>query len=367
VTGKLVYENLKNRPMRSLLSILLIGVPVTLILCLVGLSHGFIEDSQKRQRGSGADILMRPKSSSYLSLSGAPIPEQMVGYVAKQAHVKMATGVYSVVVEGVTLFATGINYVEFTQMCGGFQFHSGGGFQRPDDVILDDYYAEQTKAKVGDTIKLLNGNWHVSGIMEGGKLSHIVVPLKTLQGRLENTGKVNQIYLKLDDPANTDATVKYLTGIPALEGYPIISVKDFTSLLNVNSIPALAGFIAVVMGIGVVIGFAVVLLSMYMAVLQRTREIGILKSLGASKGFILGIILSEAFFLGLGGTILGILMSYGAAALIHALKPASLPMIIAYDWWPIAGAITVVGALLGALYPGLTAAAHDPIEALSYE
>jgi putative ABC transport system permease protein len=60
-------------------------------------------------------------------------------------------------------------------------------------------------------------------------------------------------------------------------------------------------------------------------------------------------------------------MSYGAAALIHAFKPASLPMIIVYEWWYIAGGITVVGALLGALYPGLTAAAHDPIEALSYE
>ena len=69
----------------------------------------------------------------------------------------------------------------------------------------------------------------------------------------------------------------------------------------------------------------------------------------------------------LGGTILGIAMSYGAAALIHVLKPASLPMIMVYEWWWIAGAITVVGALLGALYPGLTAAAHDPIEALSYE
>ena len=48
VTGKLVFENLKHRPMRSLLSILLIGVPVTLILCLVGLSYGMIEDSQNR-------------------------------------------------------------------------------------------------------------------------------------------------------------------------------------------------------------------------------------------------------------------------------------------------------------------------------
>ena len=60
-------------------------------------------------------------------------------------------------------------------------------------------------------------------------------------------------------------------------------MEEFTSALNVNNIPALRDFIAVVMGIGVVIGFAVVCLSMYMSVLQRTREIGILKSLGASK------------------------------------------------------------------------------------
>jgi putative ABC transport system permease protein len=367
VIGKLVFENLKHRPMRSLLSILLIGVPVTLILCLVGLSHGFIEDSQKRQRGIGADIVMRPKSSSLLSLSAAPIPQKMVAYVAKQPHVKLATGVFSVAVENVMLGATGINYPEFAEMSGGFRFLSGGPFQRPDDVIFDDYYANQTKAHVGDSITLLNSKWHVCGIMESGKLSHIVLPIDILQERTGNHGNVNQIYIRVDDPANTQAAIQSLKSNPALEGYPIFSMEEFTSLLNVNSIPALAGFIAVVMGIGVVIGFAVVCLSMYMAVLQRTREIGILKSLGASKGFILGIILSEAFFLGLGGTILGIVMSYGAAALIHALKPASLPMVIVFEWWPIAGAITVLGALLGALYPGLTAAAHDPIEALSYE
>jgi putative ABC transport system permease protein len=252
-------------------------------------------------------------------------------------------------------------------MSGGFVLKSGSPFQGSDDAIIDDFFAEQKNYHAGDRIRMLNSEWRVSGVMESGKLSHIVLPLDSLQAKTGNTGKVSQIYLKLDDPANTKATVEYLGKLPALEGYPIYALEDYASLLNVNNIPALKGFTIVIVGIGVVIGFAVVCLSMYMSVLQRTREIGILKSLGGSKQFILGIIMTEAFLLGIGGTILGIIMSYGAYWLIHKLVPASLPMVIVYEWWWIAGSITVMGALLGALYPGLTAAAHDPIEALSYE
>ena len=72
------FSKTSSTPMRSLLSILLIGVPVTLILCLVGLSHGLLEDSQRRTRGIGADIMVRPQGSSVLRLSGAPMPVELV-------------------------------------------------------------------------------------------------------------------------------------------------------------------------------------------------------------------------------------------------------------------------------------------------
>jgi putative ABC transport system permease protein len=365
VTGKLVLENLKHKPMRSLLSILLIGVPVTLILCLVGLSHGMLEDSARRTRGIGADVVVRPKGTSFFTFTGAPIPQHMVGFLAKQPHVKLAMGVVNHPIQGVTLGATGIDLKTFDRMNGGFKYIEGGPFQGPDDVIIDRFYAAQQKVHAGQRITLLNQQWRVCGIIEGGKLARIVFPLAVLQDKTSVTDHVSQVYLKLDDPANTAAVVQELKDL--LPGYPIYSMEEVTSLYSVNNIQGLREFIMVIMAIGVVIGFAVVCLSMYMAVLQRTREIGILKALGASKSFILRIILAEALVLGMGGTILGIVMSCGAWWLIRTLVPASIPMVIVTAWWPIAGGITLIGTGLGALYPGLSAARHDTIEALAYE
>ena len=366
MTGKIVFENLKHKPMRSLLSFLLIGVPVTLILTLVGLSHGMLADSERRARGSGADIMVRgPNANAILSGGPATLSEKFLDHFSRQPHVTAVMGVVTHAVE-LPLVVNGVEFDQFDRISGGVHFLAGGAFHGADDMIIDQYYAKQKKKGVGDTITMLNRPWRVSGIVEGGQLAHILVPLKTLQDLDGVSNKLTVIYLKLDDPANIPMVIDALK--KELEGYPIWSMEDVASQLreSVNS-QGLNEFIAVIIGIGVVIGFAVVCLSMYMAVLQRTREIGILKSLGGSRSFIVRIIWAEALLLGVGGTILGILLSFAARWAIETLKPASFQVEIVYIWWPIAGAITLAGATLGALYPGLSAASHDPIEALSYE
>lgn len=92
-----------------------------------------------------------------------------------------------------------------------------------------------------------------------------------------------------------------------------------------------------------------------------------MKSLSASKFLVVKIILMEALFLGLGGSILGIGFSFLSRWLLAKLVPASLPQAIVPEWWPIAGAIAIAAAILGALYPGMLAAKQDPIQALAYE
>lgn len=365
MTGKLVLENLKNRPLRSLLSILLIGVPVTLILTLVGLTQGMLTDSQNRQRGVGADIIIRGSTvSSVISFSGASIPAGIADKVQQQPHVKLAMGVINHPIE-LPLFITGMDVAKFKQMSGGFTYDQGGPLEGPDDILVDRLYAEQRHLQVGQTIRLMNHDWRVAGVIEPGKMARLVVQMRSLQELDAATGKLTQIYVTVDDPVNINLVAEELRRL--LENYPVNTMAEYTAMYNVSQIPAIKEFTVVVAAIGVVIGIAVVWLSMYMVVLQRTREIGILKALGASKGFILSIILIEATLLGVGGTILGIVFSYGAQWLIRTLVPASFQMAIVYDWWPRVAAITLAAAILGALYPGLSAARHDPIEALAYE
>ena len=364
MTFKLVWENVRHKPLRTLLSVLLIAGPVTLILTLVGISHGFVEDSKKRSAGVGADILFKAPGSSLMQFSAATLPDKLVTALGAEPHVVQATGTLVAPIGGFDSMI-GIDPPAFDKMSGGFVYVEGHGLQGPDDVLLDTWYAAQRKVKLGGKVNALGRDWHVAGIVEPGKLSHMFARMSVLQDLLGNSNHVSQIFLKLDDPARAPAVVAGMK--TKYEGYPAWPMADLQSLLSVDNVPLLKTFINVIVGIGVFFGFTVVSLSMYMAVLQRTREIGILKSMGATKSFVMGLILLEAFLLGLGGTALGILLSYVTKAVMLKVAPASLPQAIVYGWWPIAAAVAIGAAVLGAVYPGMLAVRQDPIEALAYE
>ncbi|MBM3775044.1 MAG: ABC transporter permease [Acidobacteria bacterium] len=366
MTARLVMENLRHRPLRTGLSVFLIGVPVTLILTLAGLSRGMLEDSARRSRGVGADIIVRPPGTSAFNLSGAPLPEGIVRRLAEEPHVVQATGVLVHFLPPFTS-VNGVDWEAINLMSGGFRFLEGGPFQGPYDVIVDQFYARERNVHAGDRVDIMNRDWRVAGVIEPGKLARVMAPLATMQDLTASSRRISQVYLKLESPSHIPKVKAALKALPGLENYPIYSVEELATLVSVSNIPQLNAFINVVVAISVVIGFAVVFLSMYTAVLQRTREIGIMKSLGASRWMVLRIILTEALLLGLAGTILGVLLAYGSRWLVFALAPASLTQAIVPAWWPRAGLIALVAALFGALYPGVRAARQDPVEALAYE
>ena len=197
--------------------------------------------------------------------------------------------------------------------------------------------------------------------------------IEDLQDMYSAPGGVSVVYVKVDNPANIEnvkaellATLNPDREDKDQDGYKVYTMKEFTQLLSVNNYPLLKNFTNVVIGVAALWGLLVVFQTMYTAVLERTREIGILKALGASPGYILGILLRETVLLAVVGTVAGILMTYGTRVLMHRFAPTMAQKIVP-DWWWRAGLISLTGAVLGALYPGMKAARQDAIEALAYD
>jgi len=344
--------------------VLAIAVEVTMILTLVGVSYGTLDGTAQRARGVGADILFRPPGSSAIALSSAPMSDKIPALLMQEPHVTFATGTIVQPLSGFDSI-TGLDLGAFTRLNGGFHYLQGGPLVNDNDLIVDEYYAKQKHLRIGDELTLVNHDWKLAGIYEGGKLARICVKLPVLQALTGNPGHLSQIYVKVDDPSKAQAVVDALR--VKYHGYQIYTLEEFTSLLSINSVGMLKSFIGVVIGIAVVVGFIVVFMAMYTAVLERTREIGILKAVGASSGLILNILFRETLLLALLGAVLGIVLTYGTQWLMKHVVPASLVQETVYSWWPIATGIAVVGALLGAIVPGIKAVQQDVTEALSYE
>ncbi len=366
--NRMILANLVHRPFRTIISVVAVAVEVTLILLIVGIMLGMLNDSKNRQAGIGADIMVQPPGSSLLmGVSGAPVSVKVADKIRGLPHVvAVAPVVTQLTTSGTVEVLDGIDLQSFDAVSGGFHFLSGGPFEGPYDMIIDDLEAGSKHRKVGDMVEMLNHQFRICGIVEHGKGARKFVPIATLQDLIGAIGKASIFYVKLDDPNNADEVVRAIKSISGMQQYGVHSLKEYLSLMTSASIPGLTTVINVVIGIAMIIGFIVIFQAMYAAVMERTREIGILKSLGAGKLYIVNVVLRETLLIAIGGVILGIAISYGARVGLRA-KFQTLPVLITNAWIVKAAIIALVGSLLGAFYPAMKAAQKDPIDALAYE
>jgi putative ABC transport system permease protein len=366
--NKMVVANLVHRPIRSLISIIAIALEVTLILLIVGLSYGFLNDSKHRNAGLGFDVIVQPPGSSFLTgISGAPVSEKVADVLRAMPHVKVVSPViWQLATGGGIELIDGIDIPSFEALGGPIQYVQGGPFQGPNDALVDDFIAAQKHVKVGDSMDILNQKFRISGIVENGRGARKFLPMATLQDLIGAKGKASVFYVKLDDPLNIDSVIAEVNKQPGMEKYSVLSMQQYLSMMAPSHLPGFRIFIGVVIGVSVVIGFLVIFQSMYTAVMERTREIGILKSMGASKLYIVNVILRETVLLTLAGIIVGITFSLLARIAIEHRWPL-VHIDKSVDWMIRATIVALAGAAAGAIYPAYKAAQKDPIDALAYE
>jgi putative ABC transport system permease protein len=366
--NKLVLGNLLHRPLRTLISVFAIAIEVVMILCIVAIMMGQINGARDMATGIGADMIVQPPTASNLSgISGAPVPAKIADVLRKLPHVAVVAPVIVNLTVGASLETIwGIDYESFNAL-RPYHFLAGTPFQGPDDVIVDDYFAKSDKGHhVGETITILNHQFRICGIVEHGKGGRKFLQIRTLGGMEGTPENASLFYLRSDNPDNQELIRKEILAVPGLSDYQVKTMAEQLSFLTPEHLPAFTIALNVVIGIAVIIGFLVIFQSMYTAVMERTREIGILKSLGASKGYIVNVVLRESALV----TVCGILLGMVLTQLIHAwmaYRFPTLPFFTTMDWWFRGAGIALAGGILGALYPAVKAAGKDPIDALAYE
>jgi putative ABC transport system permease protein len=362
----LVLSNLAHRPARTAVSVVGIAIGVLLVVFTVGLAHGLLRERGKREANIGAQIMVRPEGS--FGLSGGQtftIPVAHAGEVAKVEGVKMAVPIGQILDKSDSGFGSrlieGIPFDQYAAL-NGLTMKVGRGLQSGPELIVDSGWAQERQLAVGSTVEIFEKPFQLVGIYEPPGGGRMKIPLAAMQDQVGFEKHCNTILVACDDPGQQEQVASRIK-----ERFPhdqIVLTRELPELY-MSSLPALNIFLNVVVGVAATISMLVILLAMYTTVTERTRQIGILKSLGMSKRSIAWVIEQEAILVSVLGVFLGVLLTL--LIRFFVMRSTTLVVDVEPKWIAISLVVGLIGGSVGALYPAMRAARQDAVDALSYE
>lgn len=398
---KIAVKNLRKRKLRTLLTMIGIFVSIATIFILISLSLGLQGAVEDQFKALGTDKFFVIPGTGFLgppgSVGGIILTEKDVEVVKKvrgvadlsyvtvaNAEVKFAgqTKFFPVIglpLENIDVFTEsgawttedGLDLEEgdLGKAMMGSLFKTGNIFKKP--------------VKPGDRISINGERFKVSGIAKPignpGDDSTILIPLEDLRKIFDIPERVDQIVVKVDDGEDvlevaervekklrksrdvTEKTQDFIVSTPEE------LLGSFQNILNIITV-----FLAGVAAISLLVGAIGIANTMYTSVLERTREIGVMKAIGAKNKDILMIFLIESGLLGLVGAIIGVGLGYGIAKTLEYIAINSLNttlLQVATPPYLVIGSL-LFGFFIGAasgVFPAMGASRTNVVDALRYE
>jgi putative ABC transport system permease protein len=210
---------------------------------------------------------------------------------------------------------------------------------------------------------MINRDFTVVGIIRAGAGGRLYARLTDVQEAIGTPDRASFFLVKGRSSLEADKLAQALQA--RFPGHKITPVAQVSKVMQENA-TGLKQFKQALTAMAVVISFLVVLLAMYTTIIERTREIGILRAIGASQAKVVQLVINESTLICLAGVVTGILFAFTGRWLLPHVFP-TLTVQLTREWALIASALGLGGGLLGSFYPAIKAARMDPIQALNFE
>jgi len=403
----LALANIFHRKVRTAMSISAVAMGICMLVTMLGLSHGTLEEVANRVVSVDADLFVVPRGQSLIFTNGAlfshkyqPLIEGVT--VDDTPVVQRAIPIYfhQTTLAGQTQRVFGVGrddlryFLSKRKLLEGRLYDEGDRFKKildgkrsdrgaydPETVseeelacgcelIIDSLLARTGGYEVGQQVQYLGRPFTIVGIFQAGAAGRVFAPIQTLQ-HVMNTGipYSTVIFVRLSDAVRqrgyagqraASEAVRKATG-----NHQVIEKAGYEGMLR-DSFAQVYIFINVFSVVVLIFAVFFVLLTTYTMVLERTREIGILKSLGAGRAFLVRQSMTEALLLSGVGTVLGIGLSFGAKHGIEKFKPL-MTVDVSAEFLLLAVAVGILAGVIGSLYPAMRVTRLDPATALNFE
>jgi ABC-type antimicrobial peptide transport system permease subunit len=363
----LAARNIVRRRTRTTLTMLGVGVGIAAVVALGGVSRGMMNLMNQMVTLGQADLVGVEADVSDVGYSA--LDERVGARLAAQPDVAAVSGAiltFASTKELPLVMLFGYHPREFTLR--HFNIVEGASLTGGHQAIVGRKVAEAMSLEVGDTIRLLESNFRVVGIFETGvsfEDGGVVIGLREAQVLAGKPRQVMWYAIKVRDPDRAEAVRSDLEA-----AFPDVAFSLTSAFAeDMPDMKRMGEFVNQISILAVLIGAVGMLNTMLMSVLERTREIGVLRALGWRRRQVLGLIVQESLALGLVGGLFGILLGVGLTALlaqipqtVGAIAPRYSPGLFAQ-----ALGLALITGVVGGLYPAWRATRMRPIEALRYE
>ena len=375
---KLIMKNPFRNKTRSLLAIIGIAIGIATIVALGMITVSLENSTQDTLKNGSAEITVTKVGSSMSSSSGT-LNDSYVDELSKIEGVDKTAGMLET-----SIVATSSSNSRRNSSMFGYTLYGAnpddlsivgisninGSIYKNDseELIVGKNLAEEENYTIGDKIDVYGKDYTITGIFETGSLfydSAMYTSLTKIQNLTDNEGEISTIFVKINKDAelntvNDKIKTEYNNTLTTITTEEMAQTIDDTLGMINSATTAIEALAIIIGGLGVIN-------TMMMTVYERTREIGVLKSVGWTKKRILTMIMGESIVLTIISGIIGSILGVLAVIILFNIGDNDMTLIYDINIFIKAFAVALTVGILGGLYPAIKASRLSPTEALRYE